>query len=240
MSRPHLAPVDLVATGAGRELVAYGRRVGQVAARLGVQQVDLADWRWLLSALHARFDTRSFADGATFAGVVGQAAAGIDDHLHVEVHAGHVQIALRSADVGGVTEQDVLLAEQISLLARDRDLVPRPQRVQVVELALDTPGSDSVRPFWAAVLAGSDEGGAVVDPARRLPSLWFQATDSTAPDRQRFHLDVTVPAEVAEQRIAAAVASGGRVVDDDRSPAFVVVADPDGNTACICTELGRE
>ncbi|WP_243653408.1 VOC family protein [Pseudonocardia endophytica] len=212
----------------------------QVAARLGVHEVDLTDWRWLLGALHAHFDTRSFRDGATFVDVVAEAAGADDDHLHVDLRAGHVRIALRTADVGGVTQQDVLLAERISLLARDRDLTSRPQRVQVMELALDTPVSDSVRPFWAAVLAGHDEGRDVVDPAQGLPSMWFQATDSTAPDRQRFHLDVTVPPEVAGERIAAAVAAGGSVVDDGRSPAFVVLADPDGNTVCICTELGRE
>ncbi|MFC7740138.1 GrpB family protein [Nocardiopsis composta] len=92
----------------------------------------------------------------------------------------------------------------------------------------------------AGAAGGGEAGGDVVDPAGGFPSLWFQATESTAPDRQRFHLDVTVPPEAAEQRIAAALAAGGRVVDDGRAPAFTVLADPDGNNACICTELGRD
>lgn len=220
--------------------MAYRCPVEEVAARLGVREVDLTDWRWLLGALHARFDIRSFGDGAAFIDAVAQAAGADDDHLNVDLRVGHVRIALRTTDVGGVTQQDVLLAESISRLARDRGLVARPQRVQVVELALDTPVADSVRPFWAAVLSGRDGGSDVVDPAQGFPSMWFQATDSTARDRQRFHLDVTVPPEVAEERIAAAVAAGGRIVDDGRSPAFVVLADPDDNAVCICTELGRE
>ncbi len=112
----------------------------------------------------------------------------------------------------------------------------------MLELALDTPASEMVLPFWAAILDGDgdDAGGDVIDPAGELPPLWFQVTDSTAPDRQRFHLDVTVPPEAADRRIAAAVAAGGTVVDDRRAPAFIVLADPDGNKVCICTALGRD
>ena len=36
---------------------------------------------------------------------------------------------------------------------------------------------------------------------------------------------------------AAAVAAGGRVVDDSQAPSFTVVADQDGNKACVCTSL---
>ena len=55
--------------------------------------------------------------------------------------------------------------------------------------------------------------------------------------RQRFHVDVWVPFDVAEQRIAAAVAAGGVVVDDSAAPSYTVIADQDGNKACVCTAL---
>jgi 4a-hydroxytetrahydrobiopterin dehydratase len=42
---------------------------------------------------------------------------------------------------------------------------------------------------------------------------------------------------VAEQRIAAAVAAGGIVVDDSQAPSYSVIADQDGNKACVCTAL---
>ena len=67
--------------------------------------------------------------------------------------------------------------------------------------------------------------------------LWFQDTDEHETPRQRFHLDVWVAPEVAEQRIAAAVAAGGVIVDDSQAPSFTVIADPDGNKACVCTYL---
>ena len=57
--------------------------------------------------------------------------------------------------------------------------------------------------------------------------------------RQRLHVDLWVPHDVAERRIAAAVAAGGRIVDDSEAPSFVVLADGEGNRACVCTVLGR-
>jgi len=44
---------------------------------------------------------------------------------------------------------------------------------------------------------------------------------------------------VADERITAAVASGGSVVDDSEAPSFTVLADPDGNKVCVCTCLER-
>jgi 4a-hydroxytetrahydrobiopterin dehydratase len=44
---------------------------------------------------------------------------------------------------------------------------------------------------------------------------------------------------VADDRIAAAVAFGGSIVDDSAAPSFTVLADPDGNRVCVCTATGR-
>jgi 4a-hydroxytetrahydrobiopterin dehydratase len=70
-----------------------------------------------------------------------------------------------------------------------------------------------------------------------VPNLWFQDTDEHETPRQRFHLDVYVAPEVATQRIAAALAAGGVVVDDSEAPSYTVIADQDGNRACVCTSL---
>lgn len=78
-------------------------------------------------------------------------------------------------------------------------------------------------------------GDDVRDATGRVPILWFQDTDEHDTPRQRFHVDVWVPAEVAAQRIAAAVAAGGVVVDDSQAPSYTVIADQDGNKACVCT-----
>ena len=41
---------------------------------------------------------------------------------------------------------------------------------------------------------------------------------------------------VAEQRIAAAVAGGGTVVDESNAPALTVIADQDGNKGIVCAD----
>jgi 4a-hydroxytetrahydrobiopterin dehydratase len=92
------------------------------------------------------------------------------------------------------------------------------------------------------VLTGSTESrvfGDVRDPSGQVPLLWFQETDAHEPPRQRFHVDVWVPHDVAGERIAAAVAAGGTVVDDTHSPSYTVLADPEGNKACVCCILDR-
>ena len=101
-------------------------------------------------------------------------------------------------------------------------------------------GSARAAPAGAAILLGSlagTIGDDVRDATGRVPILWFQDTDEHETPRQRFHVDVWVPPEVAEQRIAAAVAAGGIVVDDRQAPSYSVIADQDGNKACVCTTL---
>lgn len=207
---------------------------------LGVAEVDLPDWRWILGSLRATFITGGFSAGAEFLAEVARIADELNHHPDADLRYGQVSFVLRSHDVGGVTSRDVQLAQRISTLAADRGFTARPETVQALEIALDTPDADAVRPFWAAVLGLVDDGTDVVDPVGGLPPLWFQDTDSTAPDRQRFHLDLSLAPEAAESRIAAAVAAGGRVVDASHAPAFIVLSDPEGNLACVCTSLGRE
>jgi 4a-hydroxytetrahydrobiopterin dehydratase len=48
-----------------------------------------------------------------------------------------------------------------------------------------------------------------------------------------------VPHDQAEQRVAAAIAAGGRLVTDEHAPAWWVLADPEGNQACVATWVGR-
>ena len=80
----------------------------------------------------------------------------------------------------------------------------------------------------------------LVDPDGSLPTLWFQRTDSHEPPRQRFHLDVRVPPEVAPKRIEAALAAGGTLVSDEHAPAWWVLADAQGNRVCVTTGEGRD
>jgi 4a-hydroxytetrahydrobiopterin dehydratase len=60
------------------------------------------------------------------------------------------------------------------------------------------------------------------------------------PQRNRIHLDVSVPHDEARQRMDAALAAGGTLVYDAEAPAFWVLADPEGNEACVTTWQGRD
>jgi 4a-hydroxytetrahydrobiopterin dehydratase len=70
--------------------------------------------------------------------------------------------------------------------------------------------------------------------------VWFQQMDAPRPQRNRIHFDVTVPHDVAEKRIADAIAAGGRIINDSEARAFWVLADAEGNEACVCTWQDRE
>lgn len=212
-------------------------------ARLTTQQIreaGLSDWRMLNRALHTRFRTGDFVSGLRLVTSITELAERANHHPDVTLGYPHVDLRLVSHDVGAVTQRDVDLAREISRVAREQGVAAQPEAVAQVEIGLDTADAAVQTPFWAALLRGDPDAvtdGEVVDPGGQLPTLWFQGTDRHETPRQRFHLDVWVPHDVAEERIAAAVAAGGRVVDDSRAPSFTVLTDPEGNRACVCTFL---
>ncbi|AEE46855.1 VOC family protein [Cellulomonas fimi] len=207
------------------------------------EAVDARHWRVLLGTLRATFRCADFATAAAFVARVAQAADAANHHPDVLLRWGQVTVTTSSHDVAGLTQRDVDLAGTVSALADELGLtgdVPRSSALEVAVDALDIP---AVRPFWKAVLGyqdqpGDDENG-IVDPAGVGPAFWFQQMDVPRPQRNRLHLDVTVPHDEARARVDAAVAAGGRLVSDERAPAFWVLADPEGNEACVCTWQAR-
>nr|WP_232248774.1 VOC family protein [Streptacidiphilus rugosus] len=116
----------------------------------------------------------------------------------------------------------------------------------MLELAIDALDIPAIRPFWKAVLGYADEPGrtdptdAVVDPLGQGPAIWFQQMDEPRHQRNRIHFDICVPHDEAPRRIAAALAAGGRLLDETPAPAFWILADAEGNEACITTWQGRD
>lgn len=206
-----------------------------------IEVEGLADWRILFDALHARFNTGSFATGLDLVNRIGAAAEERNHHPDVDLTYPRVDVRLTSHDAGGVTRRDVELASAISGFAADLGAESAPGEVQVLEFALDSADYEAIKPFWAAVLGlqPSNLPDELVDRSGRLPTLWFQETDPHDPPRQRFHIDIRVPPEVAEARVQAALDAGGTLVSDERSPSFWVLADPQGNKACVTTWQGR-
>ena len=200
------------------------------------------DWRLVLNKLIARFETGDFNTGTALVTKIAEAADEADHHPDVDLRYPHVTVSLLSHDVGTITQRDVRLARRISEIAAEAGVQASAEAPDVIELALDTPDHPAIKPFWKAILgyqAGPVHDDDLSDGAARNPTVWFQESDSGAADRQRWHLDISVPAEVAETRIQAAIEAGGTLVSDAAAPSFWVLADAEGNQACICTWQGR-
>jgi len=215
--------------------------------RLSNQQVldaGLADWRKLAQAVHARYSILDYNMAAAFVAAVAQAAEADGHHPDLKLTRGVIDVSLCTREDGlWVTQKDIDMARRISEIARQHGLQPAPTAVTQLEIALDTAHEDGVGPFWSVLLTGRPDSkmyDSIFDPTGRVPGLWFQEAEDHQTSRQRWHFDLWLAAEVADERIAAAVAAGGSIVDDAEAPSFTVLADGDGNRVCICTSLGRE
>src|SRR4051812_12426173 len=192
------------------------------------QSEGVGDWRVLAFGANAWFATSSHAAGAELARRALSIGAAARHLPEVDVRATGVRVRTRSADVSGLTDDDVELARRISVAARELDLVADPSVLQTVQLTIDTAQKASLMGFWRTALAYDEVGDdLLVDPSRRDPSIWFQDMEAERPLRNRFHLDVGVSPESAHERVASTEAAGGRVV---RSSGYhAAIADVDGN-----------
>ena len=221
-----------------------------------IAAADLTDWRKLAQGLHARYIVDDFGTGARFVVAVGEAGDALGHHPRVSIGNGYVDLKLVSDDaiyrddegtehvVEWVTQQDVDLARRITEIAAEHRVAAAPASVREIELGLDTAHSATIAPMWAALLTGSAESqgrGSPSDEIRdatgRVPNLWFGEADEHKAPRQRFHIEVYVAPEAAEQWIAAALAAGGTVVDDSNAPSLTVIADQDGNEGVLCVDV---
>ncbi|NUT36529.1 MAG: VOC family protein [Hamadaea sp.] len=189
------------------------------------------DWRALYHLVSAHYRTGSLREGIALVDRIGL-IAGDASHLKVDLRPAGVTVSL--------SRRDAALARAISVAAGDLGLPPDPAAVQVVNVTIDALVFADVVPFWRAVLGYGQIGDDYLyDPQGRGPGLGFQQMDSPRPQRNCIHLDVAVPHEQAEARIAAALAAGGRLVTDAYAPQWWVLADREGNEACVATWVGR-
>jgi 4a-hydroxytetrahydrobiopterin dehydratase len=190
------------------------------------------DWRvlWGGGWACAHFRTRSFGLGVALVQAIGELAAAADHYPDVDLRPEGVTVRLFTQHPGGLTDRDVEMARQISAAARELEVTADPTAVQYVQVAIDALVIAEVRPFWRAVLGYSEVGDEdLLDPLRRGPFFWFQQMDRPRPQRNRIHLDVYVPHDQVEARIAAALAAGGHIVNDANAPGWWTLADAEGN-----------
>ena len=225
--------------------------LSRTAASQAVQDIG---WRFLLGTLCASVPVDSLTQaGEVAAATVAASGPRADDHLRVDMRPDRAELSLQTRALAAVTGRDTELARHITdalgKLGRrpaSTTSVQSPRPVQMLEMAIDAMDIAAIRPFWKVVLAYADEPGhtgpkdAIVDPAGQLPAIWFQRMDAPRPQRNRIHFDITVAHDEAEARVRAAVAAGGRLVDDSFARSFWVLADAEGNEVCVCTWTDRD
>lgn len=205
------------------------------------EATGIEDWRVLFSGVCAHFRTGSFATGVALVDAIGTLANEANHHPDVDLRYAGVTVRLRTHEVEGLSERDVELARRISAVARELGVPADATAVQDVQIAIDALVGSEVISFWRAVLGYREVGDEdLVDPRGRGPSFWFQKMVAPRSQRNRIHVDISVPHEQAEVRVAAAIAAGGRLVSDKYAPAWWTLADAEGNEVDVATWAGRD
>ena len=211
-------------------------------------------WRYLLGELAVSVPVRSLAQASVVAAAA-VAAGGhdADGHLRVDLRPDRVELSVQDAErrrgdrarhgAGGAHHRG-----RGRPRARPGRCVtaesPRP--VQALEMAIDAIDIPAIRPFWKAVLGYVDEPGEAGRSSRSSirpgscpgsgSSRWTRpgrsATGCTSTSLSR----TTRPSPGCAPPLPA----GGRLVDDSHARAFWVLADAEGNEACVCTWTDRD
>ncbi|MFL5768736.1 MAG: VOC family protein [Chloroflexota bacterium] len=205
------------------------------------------DWRVLGDGATTFFRTESFAASSRFLAAIA-ALSGIDGHPPaVDIRADGVTVRLvtYADDWYGMSQRDVEAALGISRAAREQGLSADPTAVQSFLVIPGAPSTNEIYPFWQAVLGyeprrdSPDED--LVDPRDRGPGFWFEEMQEPRGDGGgAIHIAIWLPHELAEARVKAALAAGGRMVRDDHAPSWWTLADAAGNEADIATIKQRD
>jgi len=201
----------------------------------------IGDWRVLWNTAYALFRTGDFATGLKLLNRIGELAEALSHHPDVNLRWGVLEVRLIRHSDWSLTEHDLELARQISEAAKELGVQADPGRTRTWEVALDALDVDKVRAFWCAVLGYENVGDTdIADPDGLYPPIYVQQMDVMRTGRNRIHIDVGVPHDQAEARVAAALAAGGTMVRDENAPMWWTLADPEGNEVDLATWIGRD
>jgi 4a-hydroxytetrahydrobiopterin dehydratase len=199
------------------------------------------DWRVLWSVAFAVFRTRDFATGVKLVGQIGRLAEAAGHQPDLNLRAGVLEVRLVTKEHWSLTDLDLSLAKEISAAAQALGVSADPARTRTWEFALDALDVEKVRTFWCAVLGYELAGDTdIADPDGVYPAVYVQQMDAMRTGRNRIHIDVGVPHDQAEARVAAALAAGGTIVNDSHAPMWWTLADPEGNEVDLATWIGRD
>ncbi|AKU14705.1 VOC family protein [Luteipulveratus mongoliensis] len=202
----------------------------------------LSDWRACDGGVSAWYDAPDLATALGFAVAVAALPQCVDHPPDLDVRSTGLMVRLNTFMPGpaGLSDLDVAAARAISDVAREHARVADPSRIGNMVLNIGSTSPAAIVPFWSAVLGLDEVDGELNDRLARQPVVCFQHLEEPRPGHGRIHIDVWVPHDQAEPRIAAALAAGGRLVSDTMAPSWWILADPDGNEACVATWIGTD
>lgn len=206
------------------------------------ERTDTSDWQAVFSAV-ACYRTTSPTQQRD---LVAAAAALADDAgfpLLVDLRPGLVILDSGKDqwvdDAHGLDLDFTDLAAHLQTAARELGATADPGLPRFVQLFLDAADVAAVRAFWVAALGYTpdrrDWNSDITDPRRLNPELVFQEIDTSETERRRqrnrIHIELAVPSDLAQAHVATALGAGGRLLDE--SEGRWRVADPEGNELVI-------
>lgn len=199
---------------------------------LAAECVD--DWVVLHGGVTAVFRVGSLGEAARLAEAVAK-VPGLDGSGALLTIADARLTVRLSRDLWQLDARHIELARAVSTVAQVHGSAADRAAVQEVQLAIAAKRDAIDVGFWRAVLGyvPMAEDNAV-DPLGNGSTVWMQELDETKPLRHAMHLDVSVAREHVAGRLKAALAAGGRIVDDSHAPSHWTLADRAGNRVCIC------
>jgi 4a-hydroxytetrahydrobiopterin dehydratase len=214
----------------------------KITARQFHQADGVGDWRVVGGGASTFYPTDSFATAARLVQALAEipAVAGRAPDVDLRPDGVFLSLFTTAPDPDGLSSEDVTLARLISAAAAELGLTAAAAELSNTVLVIDALDVSTVEPFWRAVLGYTSDDGELLDPYRRSPVVCFQPMDAPRPQRNRVHLDVWVPLDQAASRVARAIAAGGILVSDAMAPSWWVLADAEGNEACVATWTGTD
>ena len=190
------------------------------------------DWVILHGGPTAVFRVGSLLQAAELAAAVA-AVPGLEKRTLLTAASDRLTVKL-TREMWGTEARHVEVARVISALAREHGSAADRGAVQEVQLAVAAKPEAIDLGFWRAVLGYAPmHDDNAIDPLGQGSTVWMQDLDSNKSLRHAMHVDVSVARDHADARMQAAVAAGGRVVDDSGAPGAWILADRSGNKVCI-------
>jgi len=190
------------------------------------------DWVILHGGPTAVFRVGSLLQAAGLAAAVA-AVPGLEKRTLLTAASDRLTVKL-TREMWGTEARHVEVARAISAVAREHGATADRGAVHEVQLAVAAQPEAIDLGFWRAVLGYAPmHDDNAIDPLGQGSTVWMQDLDSNKSLRHAMHVDVSVARDHADARMQAAVAAGGRVVDDSGAPGAWILADRSGNKVCI-------